>query len=308
MGTKIREMPTGQLSNDNDYFAVALNDGTTAKIPWSAIVAKIVSDNIAGTNGIDVSVNNNVATLGISADDLTQIITPATLSPDSFYIVQTGSGLKKIAWGSIYGQLLLGSIKQGDHITLTQKTSFPFEVTISADAGRDGTDGVTPHIDNTTKHWMIGETDTNVVAEGQDGEQGQQGANGYSVSIAVSPITGGHRLVISSTDPEVTDQIIDVMDGVEYIQTTSDNRQVTLLAADWVGDSAPYTQTVVYTGMTSSVVPEIGVVLSDTVETGIEQQKQWANITRAVSGTNSITFYCYKAKPTIDLTANVKVV
>ncbi len=247
LGTKIRDLTAGQLANDNDYFPVALNDGTTVKIPWSEIIAKIIENNIDGTNGISIDKTNNVATAGLNFSDLGMITAPSSMSPDSFYVVHTPSGIQKIAWGSIYGQLLLGSIKQGDHITLTQKTSFPFEVTISADAGRDGTDGVTPHIDNTTKHWMIGETDTNVVAEGQDGtngvtphiddsskhwiigevdtgivaegqngEQGQQGVqgnDGYSVAITVSLITGGHRLVISSTDPEVPDQIIDVMDG-----------------------------------------------------------------------------------------------
>ena len=30
----------------------------------------------------------------------------------------------------------------------------------------DGTDGVSPHIDDTTKHWVVGETDTGVTAEG----------------------------------------------------------------------------------------------------------------------------------------------
>ena len=30
-----------------------------------------------------------------------------------------------------------------------------------------GADGITPHIDETTKHWMIGNTDTGIVAEGQ---------------------------------------------------------------------------------------------------------------------------------------------
>ena len=76
--------------------------------------------------------------------------------------------------------------------------------------------GITPSIDSTTKHWLIGSTDTNVVAEGQDGAQGQQGIqgnDGYSVSITATPITGGTRLTISSTDPEVSDETVDVMDG-----------------------------------------------------------------------------------------------
>ena len=44
--------------------------------------------------------------------------------------------------------------------------------------GANGQDGITPHIDETTKHWMIGSTDTGVVAEGQQGPQGTQGIQG----------------------------------------------------------------------------------------------------------------------------------
>ena len=44
-----------------------------------------------------------------------------------------------------------------------------------------GATGITPHIDSTSKHWMIGSTDTGVVAEAQDGTDGFSpyiGANG----------------------------------------------------------------------------------------------------------------------------------
>lgn len=44
--------------------------------------------------------------------------------------------------------------------------------------GTNGQDGITPHIDETTKHWMIGSTDTGVVAEGQQGPAGPQGPQG----------------------------------------------------------------------------------------------------------------------------------
>lgn len=36
--------------------------------------------------------------------------------------------------------------------------------------GLDGTNGITPSIDPTTKHWMIGNTDTGVIAQGQPGK------------------------------------------------------------------------------------------------------------------------------------------
>lgn len=44
--------------------------------------------------------------------------------------------------------------------------------------GEDGTDGITPHIDEITKHWFIGETDTGVLAEGVNGVDGKDGTNG----------------------------------------------------------------------------------------------------------------------------------
>ena len=50
--------------------------------------------------------------------------------------------------------------------------------------GADGENGITPHIDETTKHWMIGNTDTGIVAEGPQGAQGPQGKPGPAGSDA----------------------------------------------------------------------------------------------------------------------------
>ena len=47
--------------------------------------------------------------------------------------------------------------------------------TIKGDPGKDGTDGLTPHIDSATKHWFIGTNDTGVKAEGKDGTDGEDG-------------------------------------------------------------------------------------------------------------------------------------
>ena len=71
-------------------------------------------------------------------------------------------------------------------------------------AGPAGHDGTTPHIDSNTKHWMIGNTDTNVVAEGKDGQ------DGISPSITITAITGGNRVVITDSTNSYT---FDVMDG-----------------------------------------------------------------------------------------------
>ena len=46
---------------------------------------------------------------------------------------------------------------------------------IIANTGVDGADGITPHIDETTKHWMIGNTDTGIIAEGKTSYIGDNG-------------------------------------------------------------------------------------------------------------------------------------
>lgn len=51
--------------------------------------------------------------------------------------------------------------------------------TIKGEPGKDGKDGLTPHIDSDTKHWFIGTTDTGILAEGKDGITPSIGANNH---------------------------------------------------------------------------------------------------------------------------------
>lgn len=48
---------------------------------------------------------------------------------------------------------------------------------------KDGSDGVTPHIDQTTKFWMIGDEETGIKAEGKDGENGTDGKSAFDIWI-----------------------------------------------------------------------------------------------------------------------------
>ena len=67
--------------------------------------------------------------------------------------------------------------------------------------GTDGVDGITPHIDNATKHWMIGDTDTGVMAEGINGVNGADGTNGIDgVSPTVTVTKEGSVATITCTD------------------------------------------------------------------------------------------------------------
>lgn len=299
---KIREFNTGSLSNNNDFFVIATNSGSTVKIPYSALATFLLGTSLVQGNNItivDATQQDGIKRYSISAT--------TTGSMWYFGDVQPISANENDYWlrtdNSHYGE-----VDQYDGTIWTQVGTFAGR---DGQNGQDGQDGITPTIDSTSKHWMIGSTDTGIVAEGQDGATGATGAtgaDGTSISFTTSSISGGHSVTISSTDPNVNDQTFNVMDGTQVIQTTSDNRSLTLTATNWQGASAPYTQLVSFSGMTSNVIPEISVVISSTVQTGLEQQKQWSYVTRAVSDTDSITFYCYKTKPTIDLTVNVKVV
>ncbi len=84
--------------------------------------------------------------------------------------------------------------------------------------GTPGQNGITPHIDSTSKHWIIGETDTQIVAEGQNGTNGTNGQNGISPTIQINSITGGHTITITDTNGTNS---FNVMDGVNGTNGTN---------------------------------------------------------------------------------------
>ena len=81
----------------------------------------------------------------------------------------------------------------------------------------------------------------------------------------------------------------------------------TITAASWSGTTPPYSNAVTVSGITSSHNPIIDVVMSGTYSTDQQRGEQWGNIYRAVTSSNTITFYAHE-KPTIDLPIRVKVV
>lgn len=88
--------------------------------------------------------------------------------------------------------------------------------------GTDGQDGITPHIDAITKHWMIGNTDTGVVAEGQDGQDGTNGTDGtngidgedgFSPTATVTKSGNTATITITDKNGTTTASISDGKDG-----------------------------------------------------------------------------------------------
>ena len=80
--------------------------------------------------------------------------------------------------------------------------------TIKGEPGKDGTDGITPHIDSSTKHWFLGTADTGVKAEGKDGVDGVDGVDGKDgidgTNVTVTEFSGNnggiYKLVIQDVN------------------------------------------------------------------------------------------------------------
>ena len=157
--------------------------------------------------------------------------------------------------------------------------------------GSQGEAGVTPHIDEETKHWILGETDTGVLAEGTKGDDG--------VTPHIDETT--KHWFVGEEDTGV------VAEGTTTVTTTAVVYTGTLTADGWVGDTVPYTQAVTISGIDETSRPVLYPVLSDEVETGLSEQKAWGYITKAVTSADTITFSCYKTKPTVDISFEAEV-
>lgn len=79
------------------------------------------------------------------------------------------------------------------------------------------------------------------------------------------------------------------------------------ITTTWTGSSAPYSQAVTVTGITDIDTPIINIVLTGTYATDTAMKDEWAKIYRAVTSTNTITFYS-TAVTTATVAIQVKVV
>lgn len=77
------------------------------------------------------------------------------------------------------------------------------------------------------------------------------------------------------------------------------------LDTTWSGDEAPYTKAQIVTGVLAADKPIIDLVPGDTLEDVEAQEEAWANIYRAVTGADTITFYA-KEKPEVSLPIQVR--
>ena len=77
------------------------------------------------------------------------------------------------------------------------------------------------------------------------------------------------------------------------------------LNTTWSGSTAPYTQTIAISGITTDDTPHITPIYGDNTE---NEMQAWSLVTRATTANGSITFYCYGDKPTISLNLQIEVI
>ena len=80
----------------------------------------------------------------------------------------------------------------------------------------------------------------------------------------------------------------------------------TLLSADWTGEAAPYSQTVVVAGVLATDRPIVDITQTGAETTDKPMREAWANITRVTTAAGSITAYA-DSKPGVDLPLQMEV-
>ena len=83
-------------------------------------------------------------------------------------------------------------------------------------------------------------------AQGIQGAKGDTGADGYSPTVTITPITGGHRITITDADGEHS---ADVMDGDDYTLTAQDKQDIAELVDAPVDDVQIDGQSIVEDGV-----------------------------------------------------------
>ena len=100
--------------------------------------------------------------------------------------------------------------------------------------------------------------------------------------------------------------------GVNVQAYSADNAEsfeftATIPSTSWTGSSAPYSKAVTVTGILSTDRPIIDLVLTGTYATDQTMREDWANVYRAVTSTDTVTFYA-DVVPSADISIQLVVV
>lgn len=129
-----------------------------------------------------------------------------------------------------------------------------------------------------------------------------QGEGGFSPTIEVSGIEGGHRVTITDVNGTKTFDVMDGVGGGGSGGSSARISEVSLFAGSWVGTESPYSQVVNVAGVTKNSQ----VDLTPSVEQlSIFYNKDLAFVTENENGV--VTVYAIGQKPQNDYTIQVTI-
>lgn len=82
---------------------------------------------------------------------------------------------------------------------------------------------------------------------------------------------------------------------------------VTIPVENWPSAS-PYTQTVSVSGVLSTDVPVVDIILNSTTATAKDEITSWGYVSKITTDDDSITVTCLEQKPTVNMSIHLKVV
>lgn len=115
--------------------------------------------------------------------------------------------------------------------------------------------------------------------------------------------------------PDATMRQEDIMGALDHVGNAAREyadakhflATVSLPAAGWAGDAAPYTQSVTVSGILATDFPHITPVYSSTLATALAQKEAWSMVNQGVPGAGEITFTCFEDKPTVEIPIQIEV-
>lgn len=200
------------------------------------------------------------------------------------------------------------------HIAINNDTQ---KITISAsatgekgDKGDKGDDGFSPivTIEQTETGATISITDVNgtTTANLVNGINGINGTNGINGENGKSAYQVAVDNGFVGTETEWLNSLKGA-DGITTVETTKIDKTCIFLASGW-SDTIPYTQTVNVEGITESLNPRIDLIVSDDITTGKNEELAFSYFTKVITGSGTLTAYCYETKPDIDLNIMIEVI
>lgn len=80
-----------------------------------------------------------------------------------------------------------------------------------------------------------------------------------------------------------------------------------LTVNDWVGDAAPFKQTIGIEGILGTDRPHYGPVYSENTETAMAEKEAWSLVDNLDTEDGSATFTCFDDKPEVNVTVQMEV-